>query len=731
MQLKRRPAVAGLAFALALLAPAAAAQGQQDQLTLQRIFAAGDFRQQGLPSVHWMQDGRRYSYVKGADLVAEDAATGQVTPIVQGARLTLPGRAEPVEIEDYTWSDDEKKILIYSESQPVWRQNTKGRYYVYDVATARLTPVSTAPGWQQFAKLSPDNARVGFVRDNDLYVVDLATGRETRLTRDGSETTINGTFDWVYEEELGLQDGWRWSPDGQRIAFWQIDQSAVRGFTWLNDTDSAYARPIELRYPKAGAANPTARAGVIDLATGQTRWIDTGSDRSVYLARMEWAGSPTELIIQRLNRHQNRMDVLLADARSGQTRTLFTETSPAWVDVDDDLAFIDGGRRFVWTSERDGWNHLYVYNRDGSSPRQLTRGEWEVTSVYGVDEKGGWVYFASTAQGPTQRQLYRVKLDGSGQPERLSREPGTHAASLHPGSPYYIGFHSSAAVPTTITLRRTDGTGVRTLVDNATAKARVAALAIRPPEFFTFRTADGTELNGMMLKPADFDPSKKYPVLQYVYGGPGSQTVTDQWGGSRYLWHQLLAQRGYIVVSVDNRGTGARGARFKQATYMNLGVKEAQDQIAAARYLAGLPYVDAGRMGIWGWSYGGYMTALTMMSEGSPFKAGVSVAPVADWRLYDSIYTERYMRLPQENPQGYDAGSPVKLAANLKGDLLLIHGTGDDNVHFQNSVQLADALQAAGKQFTFMLYPNRNHSIAGGRTMHLYTLMTDWITENL
>ncbi|HYJ80938.1 MAG TPA: S9 family peptidase [Longimicrobiaceae bacterium] len=729
MPLRVRPAAAGLFTALALLAGPAAAQ---QQLTVERIFSA-EFRLQSLPEAEWMNDGQRYSYIKAegdlTHLVAEDAQTGRATRLVDGSRLVPPGASKPIPIEGYQWSADERKLLIYTESQPVWRQNTKGKYYVLDVASGQLTPASTRPGWQQFAKLSPDGTKVGFVRDNDLWVVDLASGAETRLTRDGSETVINGTFDWVYEEELGLQDGWRWSPDGARIAFWRIDQGPVRTFTWLKDTDSAYAQPIQLRYPKAGAPNPTARVAVFELGSGETRWVQTGAD-SLYIGRMEWAESPTELVIQRLNRHQNRLDVLLADARTGTVRTLFTDADSAWVDVDDDLTFVGGGRQFLWSSERDGYNHLYLYNRDGSVARQLTRGPWEVRQVFGVDERGGWVYFSAAEQGPQQNHLYRVRLRG-GAMERVTQEPGAHSITLNTRAPYYLDSYSRAGVPPVVSLHRADGTKVRTVIDNQAVRARLGELGMSVPEFFSFRTSDGTELNGWMMKPAGFDPAKKYPVIQYVYGGPGSQTVTDSWGGSRYLWHQLLAQKGYIVVSIDNRGTGGRGRDFKKQTYLNLGTFEARDQIEAARWLAAQPYVDPARLGIWGWSYGGYMSSLTMMTEGSPFKAGIAVAPVTDWRLYDSIYTERFMRTPQENPEGYNRGAPSRLAANLKGDLLLVHGTGDDNVHFQNSVQLADALQAAGKQFDFMLYPDRNHGIAGGRTVHLYTLMTNWITEHL
>ncbi|HEX8432940.1 MAG TPA: S9 family peptidase [Longimicrobium sp.] len=734
MLTRARPALAAGLFAITALAPAARAQAPQ-QLTLERIFTTRDFRTEGLPAVQWMRDGQRYAYVvangDATDLVAEDARTGTRTRLVEGARLVPAGATKPIEIEDYTWSADERKLLLYTNSQPVWRANTKGTYYVYDLASGRLTPVSTQPGFQMFAKFSPDAGRVGFVRDNDLYVTDITTGRETRLTRDGSNSIINGTFDWVYEEELGLQDGWRWSPDGARIAFWRLDASRERNFSWIRETDSAYAEVVSLRYPKAGSPNAVARVGVVDAAGGTPRFIDTGSDPEVYIARMEWAESPNEVVIQRLNRQQNRLEVMLGDVRTGVARAIFTDTDSAWVEVDDDFRWINGGRQFLFSSERDGWNHLYVVNRDGSGARQLTRGPWDVTSVTAVDERGGLVYFTGHEESPEELHLYRVKLDGSGM-QQITREPGTHSASIAPGSPFFLDVYSRAGVPPTIRLHSTDGTAVRTLVDNARVRQNVAALAGGQPEFFQFRTGDGTELRGWMMKPADFDPNKKYPVLMYVYGGPGSQTVVDSWGGTRYLWHKMLTQRGYIVVSVDNRGTGARGSSFKKATYLNLGARETADQIEAARWVGRQSWADASRIGIWGWSYGGFMTASSMFAEGSPFKAGIAVAPVVDWRLYDTIYTERFMRTPQENPQGYSRNAPVSNAAGLRGRFLLVHGTGDDNVHYQNTTQLVNALQAAGKQFTFMAYPNRNHSISGGTTsMHLFTLLTDWLATNL
>jgi dipeptidyl-peptidase 4 len=725
-----------LAFAAVLAAAPLAAPAQQtppSQLTVERIFATADFRLQSLPEIQWMDDGQRYTFVgENGDLMVEDAASGRREVLVPVASLVPQGATAPIDIEGYEWAQGERKLLVYTNTQRVWRSNTRGKYYVWDLDRRTLTPASTQPGWQQFAKFSPDGGKVGFVRDNDLFVTDLATGRETRLTQDGSETVINGTFDWVYEEELGLQDGWRWSPDGARIAFWRIDQSPVRTFFMMQETDSLYSQPVALRYPKAGSPNPTAKIGVVEVGGGRTTWMDTGNDPEALLARMEWASSPTEVVIQRTNRIQNRLDVLMADAATGRSRTLFTEADSAWVDVEDTFTWLNGGRQFLWSSERDGYRHLYLYNRDGTLARQLTRGEWEVTSVLGVDERGGWVYFGATEEGPLQRHVYRVRLNGRGGVEQLSREAGTHVAALSPAGTYYLDFYSTASTPTVTRLHRADGAEVRVLADNARVRQTLAGLNVRAPEFFQIPASDGTQLNAWMIKPADFDPSKKYPVLMYVYGGPGSQTVVDAWGGSRYLWHQSLAQRGYIVVSVDNRGTGARGRDFKKVTYLNLGAREAADQIEAANWLARQPYVDAQRLGIWGWSYGGYMTAFTMSRPGSPFKAGISVAPVADWSLYDTIYTERFMRTPQENPQGYRNSAPVNFAADLRGKLLLVHGTGDDNVHFQNSVRLANALQAAGKQFQFMAYPNRTHSISGGPTSaHLFNMLTDWVVQNL
>ena len=730
MTIRFRSAAAGIsAVAVLALAPPAAAQ----QLTLERIFTSRDFSG-GAFYPQWSADGRSFVVVeadpqsRASDVWTVGIDDGKRERLVQGSRLVAEGQAEPVDVEDIVWSADGRRALVYTNSQQVWRQRTKGTYYVWDQQAGRLTPVSRGEGWQQFAKLSPDGTRVGFVRGNNLFVVELATGRETQLTRDGGENVINGTFDWVYEEELGVQDGWRWSPDGRRIAFWRLDQTRVPVQTWVNDT-GRYSVPVALHYPKPGEPNSQVKIGVVDAAGGETRWMDTGEGE--YLARMSWAASPTELVIQRMNRAQNRIDVLLTDVGTGRSRTLFSDTDSAWVNVDDDLTLVRGGSQILWTSQREGYNQIYLYGRDGRLVRKLTPDAWDVTSVDRVDERGGWVYFTGTGGNAAERHLFRVRLDG-GAVQKLTREPGTHAASVSPDGRTFVDVYSRASAAPVSRLFRTDGTLVRSLSDNERVQANLAAAGVSEPEFFRIPTQGGAQMNAMMVRPPNFDASKKYPVLFYVYGTPGAQTVVDSWGGSRNLWHMLLAQKGYVVVSVDTRGTSNRGRAWEKTGYLSHGVTATDDLMTAARYMAAQPYVDAGRIGMWGWSGGGFTTGLSLARGGRLYKAGISVAPVTDWRLYDNIYTERFMGTPQANPAGYDSTSVLKHAAGITAEYLVVHGTADDNVHFQNSVQLATALQGAGKQFSFMLYPGKNHGISGAQTqLHLFTMMTNWLEKNL
>jgi dipeptidyl-peptidase-4 len=659
-----------------------------------------------------------------------DAASGTRTLLVRGDDLIPAGGRDPIDVESYEFSKDATKLLVFTNSARVWRLRTKGTYFVWDFTAKRLLPVSTKPGYQMFAKLSPDGRQVAFARDNNVFVTDLTTGTETALTTDGSENIINGTTDWAYEEELDLRDAFRWSPDGQRIAFWRFDQTAVRPF-YLVNADSLYPVLTPVRYPKAGTPNSKVQIGVVELGTGRTTWIDLGADTDIYVPAMDFADAPAEVWLTRLNRHQNRLDLLLADAKTGKSRVIMTDSDSAWVEYTHRPLWIDGGKQFLLESDRDGYTHLFLYTRAGALVRRVTPGDWDVTTMHCVDEKTRVVYFGGTIDGPLTRPLLRIGLDGRGL-TRGSTEPGTHNVEFDSTCKWYLDTYSRAGVPPVQVLRRADGSAVRTLADNHVALARVAALGLTPPEFMKVRLPDGTLLNASIIKPKDFDPAKRYPLLMWAYGGPGSQTVLDAWGGAYYLWFQKLARDGYLVASVDNRGTGGRGAKFKRQVYLHLGRYESGDQIGAARYFGGLPYVDASRIGLWGWSYGGYVASRTMFVGGGVFKAAIAVAPVADWRFYDTIYTERYMLTPAENPDGYDEGSSMAYADSLKGRLLLVHGTGDDNVHFQNTIRMVQRLERANKQFDLRIYPNKTHSISGGNTTeNVFGLLTEWLQKNL
>jgi dipeptidyl-peptidase-4 len=710
------------------------APAQQD-LTVERIYGGDDFDGQSV-SVRWMPDGRHWSTTDRdslgrAELWQVEAETGRREKLVSAAELVRQGSTDPLPIEAYEFSSDGRRLLIFSESQQVWRARTKGRYYVFDFPTRRLIPVSGADGWQMFAKLSPDARQVAFVRDNDLYVTDLADGTERQLTSDGSETIINGTTDWVYEEELDLRDAFRWSPDGSRIAYWRFDQSPIRTY-WLVDDMPLYPELTGVRYPKAGEANSIVRVGSVELASGEITWFDIGDQEEIYIGRMEWAASSDEVVIQRLNRHQSQLDVLLGDAATGETSLLFSERDEAWLNANNDLTWVGDGRAFTWTSDRDGFSHVYLYDRSGRMVRQLTRGSWDVTAFHGVDNEAQRIFFTAASESPLTRSVCSAPLDG-GDMTPVAGGRGSHSALFSPDFGLFTDTYSSIGTPPVTRLRRVaDGSEIRVLADNAELLQAVEALDLREPEFFTIEAEDGAVLNAWIIKPRDFDPGKSYPLLLYVYGGPGSQTVRDSWGGSRYLWHQMLVQDGILVASVDNRGTGARGREFTKQVYLRLGQLETADQLAAIRQLGDLPYVDASRIGIWGWSYGGYMALMTSLLGGSEIAAAIAGAPVTSWELYDTIYTERFMRTPQENPDGYSLGAPLSHAAGLQGDLLIIHGTADDNVHPQNTLRMVYELEHAGKQFDMRLYPGQRHGVRGPTlSVNLYQMMTEFLHRTL
>jgi len=655
----------------------------------------------------------------------------------------------PIAIEDFAWSPAGPALLIYTNSERVWRRNTRGDYWLVDTTSWSLRKLGPGakPSTLMFATFSPDGRRVAYVRERNLYVEDVAGGQVTQLTSDGSPTLVNGTFDWVYEEELSLRNGFRWSPDGRRIAYWQLNMDSVRNFDLINDTDSLYSFVVPVQYPKAGTSNSAARIGVVAATGGPTRWLDIpGDPRNQYPARMDWAASPREVVIQRLNRLQNTNTVMLGDAETGSVRTILTEGDSAWLDVVDDLRWLDGGKAFLWVSERDGWRHLYRISRDGKSVRLLTPGAFDLISpdaafgepyVHAVDTTGGWAYFSASPDNATQRYLYRVRLDGKGRPERLTPadQAGSHDYDIAPGARWALHTWSAFDKPPRIELVRLPRhQPIRTLVDNAELVARLATLRLEPVEFFHTAADDGTRLDGWMLRPAAFDSTKRYPLLFHVYGEPASQTVLDEWQGFTTLWHRMLAQQGYIVASVDNRGTPApRGRAWRKSVYRQIGVLASADQAAAARDLARRPYVDPGRIGIWGWSGGGSMSLNAIFRYPDLYAMAMAVAPVPDLRLYDTIYQERYMGLPSGNAEGYRIGSPITFANQLRGKLLVVHGSGDDNVHFQGTERLANALVAANKPFTMMDYPNRTHCICEGpgTTRHLFELLETYLHESL
>lgn len=744
---------------LLLLSSAVAQQADPGLLTVDTIFT---YRTKFLGPVRWQADGSGYLALEPSpskpsfvEIVRYNATTGERSVKVPTDKLTPAGANEPLIIEDFTLSDNEQKVLIFTNSARVWRSNTRGDYWVLDLGTGdlrKLGGTEAKPSTLMFAKFSPDGTRVGYVRENNIYVEDLATSpRITKITTDGSRYIVNGTFDWVYEEELFCRDGFRWSPDGKQIAYWQLNSEGVKEMSLINNTAELYPIIVTFPYPKAGETNSAARVGVISASGGPTRWLEIAGDpRNNYLPRMEWAANSNELIIQQLNRLQNTNLVLIGDAATGKVRPVLTEKNDTWVDIAwgdidwdktglarGDVEWIDGGKKFLWASERDGWRHVYSVSRDGSDIKPITPGDYDVISVERVDVRNGWIYFLATLENATRRYLYRAKLDGTGKEERLTPAAnlGTHGYNISPQGDMAIHTYSTfGKVPVTSMVKLPQHSVVRTMIDNRELQERLARLKQTPTEFFRVELEDKTQLDGWMIKPPDFDPQKRYPVIFHVYGEPWGQTVVDRWGGLNRMWHTMLAQQGYIVMSVDNRGTPApRGSAWRKVIYRKMGVVNSGDQASAARAIAKWPFVDPSRIGIWGWSGGGSSTLNAMFRYPDLYQVGVSVAPVPDLHYYDTIYQERYGGLPKDHPDEWKKSSPITFANQLKGQLLLIHGTGDDNVHYQGTEALINALVAANKQFSMVAYPNRSHGIyeGAGTTQHLYGLMTRYFNEKL
>jgi len=726
-------------------------------LTLDRIIGSDEFDSKSYGPVRWLEDGSGYTTLeqiraaeqedsddnKSKDIVRYDPETGELEIMVSSKLLRPSADANSLKIDDYSWSKDGKKLLVFTNTKRVWRRNTRGDYWVLDLATSKLQKLGgdVEPSTLMFAKFSPDGKRVAYVHDKNLYVQNLKDLRITQLTHDGSENLINGTSDWVYEEEFSLRDGFRWSPNGKSIAYWQFNTEGVRDFHLINYTDELYPKITSFEYPKVGQTNSACRVGVISSSGGETQWFEPSDDlRNHYIPRMDWAENSKQIVFQHLNRLQNTNEITLGNVRNGTMQKIMVERDEAWLDVRDDLnlKWLDGGKHFTWLSERDGWQHLYLVSRRGRNVRLLTDGEFDVISMISIDQERGWIYYIASPANPTQRYLYRSALDGSGKTERITPadQPGTHSYQISHDSKWAIHTYSSANKPPVIDLVRIpEHKTVRVLEDNSQLVEKVAALKRLPTEFFRIDISDGVLLDGYRIKPPDFDPQKQYPLFFYVYGEPAGQTAVDRWGGERYLWHLMLAQQGYLVVNIDNRGTPApRGRAWRKCIYRQIGILASADQAAATRaIIKQWPYVDPDRIGIWGWSGGGSMSLNAIFRYPELYHTAMAIAFISNQRFYDTIYQERYMGLPDDNEEGFRDGSPITFAHQLEGNLLIIHGTADDNCHYQSFEALVNKLIEHGKYFTMMSYPNRTHSIKEGEgtRRHLYELLTRYLKENL
>ena len=729
---------------------------------LRRAFLTREFQSKQFGPVRWLNAGEAYSTVEPSkvlansqDLVGYDTATGNRKVIVSATDLIPAGSTNPISIEGYDWSADEAQLLIYTNSRRVWRANTRGDYWLFNLREKTLKKLGgdAAASTLQFAKFSPDGTRVAYVRENNIYVESQKPAGIIRLTTDGSANVINGTSDWVYEEEFFLRDAFRWSPDGQRIAYWQFNSSAVEKFALIYNTGAPYTvvthipypqyglYPIvkEIPYPQPGMANSSVRIGVATASGGATTWLQVPGDPSDnYIAQMEWAGDSKTLSVQHLNRLQNTNDIILADTDTGSTEQIYHDHDSAWLDVVNDFQWLHGGKEFLWVSEGSGWRHVQVVSRDGKHTRLITPGNFDVIAIVGVSRKEDWLYYMASPENATQKYLYRARLDGTGASEKLTpdNEPGTHWYQPTPDFRWAIHTYSRFdSPPITNLVDLSERRVVRSLEDNAALRENLKSVLSQPTDFIGVNIGQGVSLDAWMMKPPDFDPSKKYPVLVFVYGEPAGQTVMDNWEGDISLFHHALAQEGYLIISVDNRGTPApRGRDWRKAVYGKVGVLSSEEQAKTLKILeAKYSFLDSSRVAVWGWSGGGSNTLNLMFRFPDIYKVGMSVAPVADQRLYDTIYQERYMGTPQTNPDGYKAGSPINFAEGLTGNLLIVHSPGDDNVHFQGTEMLINRLVELGKPFDFMEYPGRTHGLSEGpgTLFHLYSLLARYLEEHI
>ncbi len=703
---------------------------QKKQITLENIWRNGTFAVKSVPGFNAMNDGVRYT--------KNDAVDGRQVINVYNLETgekekTLFDNAQKFNdktlvVHDYSFSNDETKMLLFTEAQNIYRRSVLYKTYLYNIATQSLVLIDENKVLH--ASLSPDNNKVAFVKDNNLYYRDLQNGEVVTVTTDGKRNEIiNGNCDWVYEEEFEFTKAYEWAPDGKHIAYYRFDERLVPEYT-MTVYDSLYPTPYKYKYPKAGESNSIVQIKIYDVAKKQVTNANIGSETDQYIPRIKWTKDPNSLCIFRMNRHQNKLELLLANAADGTTNVIYKEENPYYIEINDNIQFLPDNESFIFNSEMSGYNHFYRWNWKKQKLTKLTSGNYDIDQLTGIDEAKKTLYYTAAETSPLERKLYSVNWDGKNK-KVLTTEPGTHAITPINGYKYFLDKHSRLNTPPAFYMRDINGKIVRTLEDNKDLANKMKEYDLGDIQFKQF-PGDSALLNAWVIMPPNFDSSKKYPVLMFQYSGPGSQNVADRFPVADFFWHQMLAQKGYIIVCADGTGTGFRGERFKKKTYLTLGNLESNDQIAVAKHLGSLQYVDKNRIGIWGWSYGGFMSSICIFKGHDVFKSAIAVAPVTNWRFYDNIYTERYMRTPAENPKGYDDNAPEKMAKILKGKFLLIHGTSDDNVHFQNQVSLVDALIKANKEFDSEFYPNKAHGISGGATrFHLYKRMTEFILNNL
>jgi dipeptidyl-peptidase-4 len=728
-----------------ILSVAGYAQESSSSLTLEDIYQNGSYQAKGYMAVRWMENGEGYTTLEanaeagGRDLIQYDVSTGKRSVLIGAERFIPVGADEPLLVADYAWSADRQKLLIFTNTRRVWRHHTRGDYWVLDLEADRLIQLgkNVERTTMMFAKFSPDGSRAAYVSKSNIYVEDLATGKVNQITKDGGGHIINGTFDWVYEEELSCRDGFRWSPDGKYIAYWQSDTEGTGTFYLINNIDSIYSQPIPFPYPKVGTTNSAVKVGVVSAEGGETRWFDVpGDPRNHYLARMDFIPNSHEVMIQQLNRLQNTNKVWIGDIYTMDLTNILTDKDEAFLDIHDNIEWLENEQFFTWTSEKDGWLNLYKVSRDGKKMELITKGDFDVVRINSIDPESGYVYYIASPENYTQRYLYRSRLDGKGKAERVSpqEQAGQHSYLISKDAKWAVHTFQNATTPNRIALvSLPDHKELRLLEDNAELKAKYDRLGLRPKEFIKVDIGEAV-LDAWMIKPKDFDPGKKYPLLFYIYGEPAGSTVQDNWAGGD-LWHQYLAQQGYVVMSIDNRGTRTpRGRAWRKSIYRQIGILAAKDQAAAAqKILDAYSFLDRERVGMWGWSGGGQMTLNCLFRYPDIYKTGIAVAFVSDQKLYDTIYQERYMGLPDDNEEGYFDGSPINHAHKLAGNLMVMHGTADDNVHYQSFEMLVDRLIKHNKLFSMMSYPMRAHGIweRDNTSLHLRRTMFNYWENNL